>query len=306
MSELTREQVERECQWLVEEHCQSAARKWDAHDAFQRQRIEQLEALVKEVEGQLTFLGATIDERGSLKLNMKKYHAGYRCDQHQKEPWQDIDSEIDCFVCLKQKSEARIVTLEADLDAVAWKTSPAAAQAQIEQQAEKIDAQATRIGELEATVSTLTRRDAEQQKREDNWRYCFQEFKDLANGKERKYEQIHALALKGKIEQLEAQVKEREHHYNQLKEAYDAKVSGIPIGPIVGAQTITNQQLHIQKLEAQWKGLEEWKRIVEGTGTDQEAVIRMAATEYAKIAIQCWKDKVVALEAEVARLKGVQ
>lgn len=46
MSEMTRGQVERECQWLVEEHCQSAARKWDAHDASQRQRIAQLESEV--------------------------------------------------------------------------------------------------------------------------------------------------------------------------------------------------------------------------------------------------------------------
>ena len=109
MSEMTRGQVERECQWLVEEHCQSAARKWDAHDALQRQRIAQ----------------------------------------------------------------------------------------------------------LEETVSTLTRRDAEQQQREENWQHCFQEFKDLANGKERKYEQIHAVVLKDKIAQLEAQVArltaERDH-----------------------------------------------------------------------------------------------
>ena len=50
MSEMTREQVERECQWLVEEHCQSAARKLDAHDALQRQRIAELEARVKQLE----------------------------------------------------------------------------------------------------------------------------------------------------------------------------------------------------------------------------------------------------------------
>jgi len=41
--ELTREDVERECQWLVEEHCQSAARKWDDNDAAQRATIQQLE-----------------------------------------------------------------------------------------------------------------------------------------------------------------------------------------------------------------------------------------------------------------------
>lgn len=75
--------------------------------------------------------------------------------------------------------------------------------------------QEQRIAELEETVSTLTRRDAEQQQREENWQHCFQEFKDLANGKERKYEQIHAVVLKDKIAQLEAQVArltaERDH-----------------------------------------------------------------------------------------------
>ena len=36
--------------------------------------------------------------------------------------------------------------------------------------------------------------------------------------------------------------------YAQLKEAYDAKASGVPIGPIVGAQTIVNQAHEIKRL----------------------------------------------------------
>ena len=60
----------------------------------------------------------------------------------------------------------------------------------------------------------------------------------------------------------------------------------------------------IAELEARVQELEEWKRIIEGTGTDQEAVIRMAATEYTKVAVQCWKDKVQELEDELTRLKG--
>lgn len=43
MSELTREQVERECQWLVEEHCGSAARKWLGTDAALRARVAELD-----------------------------------------------------------------------------------------------------------------------------------------------------------------------------------------------------------------------------------------------------------------------
>lgn len=73
-------------------------------------------------------------------------------------------------------------------------------------QKEELDMARQRIAQLEETVSTLTRRDAEQQQREENWQHCFQEFKDLANGKERKYEQIHAVVLKDKIAQLEAEV----------------------------------------------------------------------------------------------------
>lgn len=49
-----------------------------------------------------------------------------------------------------------------------------------------------------------------------------------------------------------------------------------------------------QKIEQQAKRiqeLEQWQNIVTGTGTDQEAVIRMAATEYTKVAIQAWKEK---------------
>lgn len=49
--------------------------------------------------------------------------------------------------------------------------------------------------------------------------------------------------------------------------------------------------------------LEEWKRIVLGTGTDQEAVIRMAAAEYTQAAIRCWKDKCEHQAQEIARLR---
>ena len=48
------------------------------------------------------------------------------------------------------------------------------------------------------------------------------------------------------------------------------------------------------------KELEEWQRVVVGTGTDQEAVVRMAATEYTKTAVQCWKDENAKLTAQLA------
>ena len=50
-----------------------------------------------------------------------------------------------------------------------------------------------------------------------------------------------------------AQVK---HDYAQLQEAYNAKAAGVPLGPIVGAQTILNQQRHIATLQARIAELE--------------------------------------------------
>lgn len=49
--------------------------------------------------------------------------------------------------------------------------------------------------------------------------------------------------------------------------------------------------------------LEDWQKIVTGTGTDQEAVVRMAATEYTKVAVQCWKEKCEQQAQEIARLR---
>ena len=46
------------------------------------------------------------------------------------------------------------------------------------------------------------------------------------------------------------------HDYAQLQEAYNAKSAGVPLGPIVGAQTILNQQRHIATLQARLAELE--------------------------------------------------
>lgn len=62
-------------------------------------------------------------------------------------------------------------------------------------------------------------------------------------------------------------------------------------------QTIETQAQRIGELE-------DWQKIVIGSGTDQETVIRMAAAEYTKTAVQCWKNKVAELEAELARVKA--
>ena len=50
--------------------------------------------------------------------------------------------------------------------------------------------------------------------------------------------------------------------------------------------------------EARIAELEDWQKIVLGSGTEQETVIRMAANEYTKTAVQCWKDHTKKIEAE--------
>lgn len=55
--------------------------------------------------------------------------------------------------------------------------------------------------------------------------------------------------------------------------------------------------------DAELEALREWKRIILGTGTDQEAVIRMAAAEYTQKAVESWRAKVQELEDELAELQ---
>ena len=51
--------------------------------------------------------------------------------------------------------------------------------------------------------------------------------------------------------------------------------------------------------EQRVKELEEWQTIVIGSGHEKETVIRMAASEYTKTIVQCWKVKVDQLQATV-------
>lgn len=50
--------------------------------------------------------------------------------------------------------------------------------------------------------------------------------------------------------------------------------------------------------------LKEWQNIIIGSGTDQEAVVRMAAAEYAQTAIACWKERVEQLQADLDWVMG--
>ncbi|MEQ1844271.1 MAG: hypothetical protein ABL983_01685 [Nitrospira sp.] len=63
------------------------------------------------------------------------------------------------------------------------------------------------------------------------------------------------------------------------------------------------QRALIEQQARELTELREWKRIILGTGTDQEAVIRMAATEYTKVAIQSWKEANEKQAKEIARLR---
>jgi hypothetical protein len=53
----------------------------------------------------LAFLGASHNEAGELTIEMPKYHAAHRCDEHRKTPWrtQDLDQ---CVPCLQADLEA--------------------------------------------------------------------------------------------------------------------------------------------------------------------------------------------------------
>jgi hypothetical protein len=69
-----------------------------------------LRATVTTLEQDLAFLGASRTETGELKIDMAKYHASHRCEEHRKSPWrsQDLDQ---CVPCLRAtvEEQARVV-----------------------------------------------------------------------------------------------------------------------------------------------------------------------------------------------------
>ena len=100
---------------------------------------------------------------------------------------------------------------------------------------------------------------------------------------------------------------------DQCESAHDAGWWETSTGAARGASLVAALLAHDAALRAQLTAmtergekLEEWKRIVTGTGTDQEAVIRLAAIEYTVIAVQCWKDKVNGLEQQLVESDRVK
>jgi len=76
------------------------------------------------------------------------------------------------------------------------------------------------------------------------------------------------------IATLQAQLAALRHDYAQLKEAYDAKESGVPLGPVVGAQTIVNQQREINRLQAQLRHMTKERDIQKEVADNQAWHVR--------------------------------
>ena len=80
--------------------------------------------------------------------------------------------------------------------------------------------------------------------------------------------------VEAQLATLQAQLAESRHDYAQLKEAYDAKESGVPLGPVVGAQTIVNQQREINRLQAQLRHMTKERDIQKEVADNQAWHVR--------------------------------
>lgn len=65
-----------------------------------------------------------------------------------------------------------------------------------------------------------------------------------------------------------------------------------------------NLHLTIEQQRKRIQELEEWQKIIIGTGTVQEAAIRMVAAEYTQVAMQVWEEKVEQQAQELEKLKA--
>ena len=83
-----------------------------------------------------------------------------------------------------------------------------------------------------------------------------------------------------------------------------ALVKDVEMGGDIDVVIAADAQRALDVEREKVKALEEWQRVVVGTGTDQEAVVRMAATEYTKTAVQCWKDENAKLTAQLSTLQA--
>lgn len=95
---------DRECQGQVI-HARLGAKEAPI-EVFRAERYRAVQRERDALKEDLAFLGASRKEDGSLTLEMRKYHAGHRCEKHRSDPWRGIDTEIDYFCCMKEGHDA--------------------------------------------------------------------------------------------------------------------------------------------------------------------------------------------------------
>lgn len=74
--------------------------------------------------------------------------------------------------------------------------------------------------------------------------------------------------------------------------------------PLTRYMKLEDAQQENAQLKAELAKLHEWQNIILGTGTDQEAVIRLAAAGYTQTAVQCWRIRVEKLEADLENARS--
>lgn len=70
------------------------------------QTVAERDRLTEDKERILSFFGATENDEGGLTLNMRKYHAAYRCGKHRADDYQRQEGLDECNACLRAEMAA--------------------------------------------------------------------------------------------------------------------------------------------------------------------------------------------------------
>lgn len=68
---------------------------------------------------------------------------------------------------------------------------------------------------------------------------------------------------------------------------------------------LAEKTAQIEQMDSELTELREWQKIIIGTVTDHEAVVRMAAVEYTKAAVNTWKELTARQATEIDGLREV-